>query len=108
MLRKQLLRQSRNICESLTSASLPQALARRSAPFSTASIAPSTRAALPAYQSSRILGRRWQSTDSDKTATSSPDAASSEAKPEATEAVKEDPTKVELEKKNKEVIDLKV
>jgi hypothetical protein len=113
MLRKQLLRQSRNISESLTSTSLPQVLVRRSAPFSTASFAPTTRVAVPTYHSSRILGRRWQSSDSDKknadaaTATPSPDAASPEAKAEG-EVAKDDPTKVELEKKNKEVIDLKV
>jgi hypothetical protein len=48
------------------------------------------------------LGRRWQSTEAEKTDGSPP----SEAKP--VEATEEDPTKKELEAKNKEIIDLKV
>lgn len=115
MLRKQLLRPARNISESLTSTSLTQAaLVRRSAPFSTASFAPTTRVAVPTYHSSRIFGRRWQSTDSDQkpadttTATPSADAAPSEAN--AKSAAEEHLAKVEKEHSDmaKEVVDLKV
>ena len=82
---------------------------RRSAPFSTASFAPATRIAVPAYHSSQNLGRRWQSTDSEqKPAEPSADAASSEATP--TTAAEEHLAKIEKEHGDmtKEIVDLKV
>ncbi|KEF57867.1 molecular chaperone GrpE [Exophiala aquamarina CBS 119918] len=115
MLRKQLLRQARNISESLTSTSLPQvALIQRSASFSTASFTPTTRVALPTYQTSRILGRRWQSSDSeqkaaDATATTPTADAASSSEATAKTAAEEHLAKVEKEHSDmaKEVVDLK-
>ncbi|KAL6248046.1 GrpE, mitochondrial [Rhinocladiella similis] len=97
MFRRQILRQSRSISETLTASSQ----VRRS-PFSSASFA-SPRPCLPASYSLRT-GQRWQSTEAGKKADDKPSP-----EPEQTKApeTKEDPTKQELEKAKKEIIDLK-
>lgn len=98
MFRRQLLRQSRTLSESLTA--LPQV---RWSQFSSATfLAP--RAAIPASFSSGV-GRRWQSTNGDKKLEGETSASTEEAKPAE---AKEDPLKDELEKSKKEIIDLKV
>ncbi len=61
---------------------------------------------MPASYSSRI-GRRWQSTEADKAANADENIAPETEQAKAPEA-KEDPTKQELEKAKKEIIDLKV
>lgn len=98
MIKRQLLRQSRAVSESLF-ASPP---VRRS-PFSSTPFA-SPRAAIPASFSSRI-GRRWQSTDAEK---KSPEESAPPAEEAKSEEAKEDPQKLELEKAKKEVVELKV
>ncbi|KIW58522.1 hypothetical protein PV05_03033 [Exophiala xenobiotica] len=100
MLRRQVLRQSRAISESL--AASPQI--RRRSPFSSATFI-SPRSSVPASYSSR-LGRRWQSTEADKAANADENIAPQTEQTKAPEA-KEDPTKQELEKAKKEIIDLK-
>ncbi|EXJ90836.1 molecular chaperone GrpE [Capronia coronata CBS 617.96] len=96
MFQRQLLRQSRAISESLTA--VPRV---RLSPFSSASFV-SPRPATPLYQSTR-LGRRWQSTESEK---QSGEQAASSGETKPAEA-KEDPVQQELEKCKKEVLDFK-
>lgn len=105
MLRKQILRQSRALSESFTStsaASLPQL---RRAHFSSSPITPTLRPSPSSTLPSRWMSRRYQSTEAEKKPQDETPAAT-EAKP--TEEAKEDAQKAELEKKNKEIIDLKV
>ncbi|KIX04042.1 uncharacterized protein Z518_07595 [Rhinocladiella mackenziei CBS 650.93] len=97
MLRKQLLRQSRTIPRSLTALPSVQRLPLSSASF----ISP--RAAAPSSLSS-WLGRRWQSTEAEKTPPEEPPPSTEDAKSAEAE---EDPLKQELEKSRKEIIDLK-
>ncbi|KAK4939491.1 GrpE, mitochondrial [Elasticomyces elasticus] len=97
MFRRQLLRQSRTISESLTT--LPQV---RRSPFSSATLV-SPRSTLPASYSSRIA-RRWQSSEAENKPAESRAASSEDAKPAEAQ---EDPVKQELEKAKKEAVDLK-
>ncbi|KIV97884.1 hypothetical protein PV10_01584 [Exophiala mesophila] len=104
MLRKQLLRQSRAVSEAFTSTSASSLPQLRRAHFSssplTASLRPSPSSTLP----SRWVSRRYQSTDAEKK-TQEETPATDDAK--SPEQAKEDAHKAELEKKNKEIIDLK-
>lgn len=98
MFRRQLLRQGRAISESI---SRPVTFSQR-ATFSHAS----SSALLQSLRTSSIPSqqfaqRRWQSTEAEKKDTPAEDAKTEEA-------AKEDPSKAELEKKNKEIVDLKV
>ncbi|EXJ82630.1 molecular chaperone GrpE [Capronia epimyces CBS 606.96] len=97
MFRRQLLRQSRTISESVTAVSRV-----RQSPFHSATFI-SPRPATSPYLSSR-LGRRWQSTESENNSGEQPAASTQETKPVD---AKEDPVKQELEKYKKEVVDLK-
>jgi len=98
MFRRQVLRQSRSVSQS------PKQLSYASAPFSqwTPPQHITRSAAIPSR-----LGRRWQSTDAAETQ-QEPAADTTPANGKSTETPKEDPLKQELEKKNKEVVDLKV
>lgn len=98
MFRRQLLRQSRAISESLSS--LQQV---RRSPFSSATFV-SPCATLPASYASRI-GRRWQSSEAENKPAETPASSSEESKPAETQ---EDPSKQELEKAKKEILELKV
>jgi hypothetical protein len=98
MFRRQLLRQSRAITNSLSTpfSSAQRATFVHASSASLRSIRPSS-ASLP-----QLIQQRWQSTTAESKETSD----GGEAKPE--DAPKEDPSKAELEKKNKEIVDLKV
>ena len=105
MLRKQLLRQSRAVSEAFTSTSASSLPQLRRAHFSslplTASLRPSPSSTLP----SRWVSRKYQSTDAEKKPQEETPATDEAKSPEQ---AKEDAHKAELEKKNKEIIDLKV
>jgi len=94
MLRRQLLRQSCAISDCITR--LPQ---RPRSRFSSASFA--SPRVTTAFRSQLDVGRRWQSNGGEE---KKPEEQAAAPSPEA----KEDPLKQELEKKSKEVVDLKV
>lgn len=97
MFRRQLLRSSRAASQHLSQTPrLQQITLSSSSSFSSIARQPS-RSAIPQY-----ISRRWQSTETAKDAK----ATDGEAKPAEPSA--EDALKQEVEKKNKEIIDLKV
>lgn len=97
MFRRQLLRSSRAASQHLSQSSRLQQISPSSfSSFSSISRQPS-RTAIPQY-----ISRRWQSTEAAK------DSKPAEGDAKAAESTAEDALKQEVEKKNKEVIDLKV
>lgn len=103
MIRRQLYRQARAVSESI---SRPVHHAQRTN-FSLAALPSAQLRAVKPVSSScsqQIPQRRWQSSEAEKKDESKP----AEGEEKSAEAVKEDSAKEELEKKNKEIVDLKV